>query len=89
VSANNLPAELFREWGAQPTPRGVLRFQELSFSERSLADEVWRAAWDAAIQAAVHFQDARSTSRHGYDKHEDSEALQALRIGPAQPFKIA
>jgi hypothetical protein len=55
--------------------RGVTRLERMPEAERMLAHEVWQAAWRVAIAEAARSQEERSRSRHGYDKHGDSDSL--------------
>lgn len=65
----------FQQWGTAVNDSGARRFDLLSPQDRRLALEIWQAAWEAAVAQAASSQEQRSTSRHGWDKHDDAQAL--------------
>jgi hypothetical protein len=67
--------ERYQQWVSTLDASGIQQFASMPADAQGLALEIWQKAWSAAVEQSARCQEARSSSRHGWDKYGDSDAL--------------
>jgi hypothetical protein len=67
--------EQYHRWVSALDASGIQQFASMPVDAQRLALEIWQQAWSVAVEQSARCQEARSSSRHGWDKHGDSDSL--------------